>query len=219
MILLDLFFGLVALLMIYQLYCFLRYRGSDYLYFIFFILSVSLFIGVIAGTGSDLLPLLKEATPRYALGFGILLVGSSMYYRFIRFFCEAGTHYPVFSKITVFVEYIQLVTGFLLITETLVWGQPGYMKVVAQAVYLLNSAFQLYMIIFLILTRKVYKIMLAVGGSIMIILIKWVLVPVALTGREINELRLFTYLLLGILVNFIFIAAAFLVRGHRPVNA
>ncbi len=215
MILLDFFFGFVALLMCYQLYCFFRYRGSDYLYFLFFILSVALFIGIIAGTGSDLVPLLQQATPRYALGFGVLLIGSAMYYRFIRFFCDADHHYPVFNRICKWVEWIQLCAGVLLIVEVVINKKPVIMKTAAQGVYILTTLFQIYMAIFLFSTRKHYKIFLAIGGVIMGMIIKWVLVPVALSNRNINELRIFTYLLLGVLVNFLFIVIAFYLRNRK----
>lgn len=219
MILLDLFFGLVALLMVYQLYCFLRYRGSDYLYFLFFILSVALFIGILAGTGSDLFPLLQQATPRYALGFGVLLIGSAMYYRFIRFFCDTDHGYPVFNRISKWMEYIQLIAGVLLIAEVLIYKKPVIMKLASQGIYILSALFQVYMAVFLFSTRKSYKIILAIGGIIMGVLIKWVLVPVALRAQNINDIRIFTYVLLGVLVNFCFIVFAFYLRSRKMATA
>lgn len=219
MILLDLFLGIVALLLAIQLVRFFRQRRSDHHYFLFFILSMILFIGIIAGAGSRYLTLLVQPTPRYAFGFGILLVGSAMYYRFIRFFCRADQRYPLFNRLTLSLELLQIVTGLALMTDVLLTSGPQFMKGVAQGVYILGSFFQIYMIFFLLKTRKWDNILIAIGGICIGVTIKWVLVPVALRDQNIEELRLFMYLLSGVLVNFLFVFAAFLLRNSKPQTA
>lgn len=178
-----------------------------------------LFIGIVAGAGSRFLPLLDHPTPRYAIGFGILMLGSAMYYRFVRFFCKADQLYPLFNRLTLGLELLQILTGLALIMDVILTGGPHLMKLVAQGVYILGSFFQIYMILFLMMTRKWDNILIAIGGICVGVTIKWVLVPVALREESIEELRLFMYLLSGVLVNFLFVFAAFLLRSSKPQTA
>ncbi len=201
---LDFFFGVVAMQVIYLLFHYVLFKRNAFLYYLLFVIGISSFIAIIFGFPSQ--SAIPAYMDRYALGFSILFLASSMYYRFIRFMSEAPRRYPAFNRLVIWLERTIIVTGLILGIDTILHGEPIYSKDVVRVIYVMAFFVQIYLVYFLIRTRNLMNVLIVAGGFIMGVIMKIVLVPVGLEGLDVSVIQLSSYVLGAVIIDFLFLS-------------
>lgn len=204
MVQLDFFFGVVAMQVIYLLFHYLLFKRNAFLYYLLFVIGISSFIAIIFGFPSQ--STIPASIDRFALGFSLLFLASSMYYRFIRYMSEAPRKYPFFNKLVIWLERVMIVTGLILGMDTVLNGGPVYSREVVRAIYVLAFFAQIYLVYFLIRTRSLMNILIVAGGFMMSMIMKLVLVPVGLKGVNVSVIEMSSYILGAVIVDFLFLS-------------
>lgn len=202
---LQFFFGVIAMQVVYLVYHLLLFRRAAFLYYLAFILLITLFIGLVFNFGLTDYPSSLPAIQRYSYGYSTMFLASAMYYRFIRFISEAPSNYPTFNKIVKWMEWLVIFNAVLIAADTFISGAPGISKPIARIIYVIGLFFQIYLIVFLVRTKKLMNILIVAGGFLMSLFIKIVLVPIALNGMDLSAMEVSSFVMIGIIVELLFL--------------
>lgn len=200
---LEFFLGVIAMQVVYLIYHFILFRRAAFLYYLVFVLLITLFVGLVFDFGLKETASTLPAIQRNSYGYSTLFLASAMYYKFIRFICDAASKYPTFNKRLKWMEWVIILTAFLIIADTFITGAPGFSKMVGRVVYVTGLLFQLYVMIFLIRTKVLMNILIVVGGFIMSVFLKVVLVPIAINDMDMSAMEVSSFVMIGIISNFL----------------
>lgn len=200
---LHFFFGIIAMQVVYLIYHFILFRRAAFLFYLVFVLLITLFVGLVfdfglKGSSSNLSPI-----ERFSYGYSTLFIASAMYYEFIRYTSEAATKYPSLNKWMKWMEWLIIITALLIAGDTFISGAPGFSKTIGRVVYVVGIFFQLYLIVFLVRTKILMNILIVAGGFIMSGFIKMVLIPIAINDMDLSAMELSSFVLLGIIADFL----------------
>lgn len=188
---------------VYLIYHFILFRRAAFLFYLVFVLLITLFVGLVFDFGlkdssSNLSPI-----QRFSYGYSTLFLASAMYYKFIRYISEAATKYPSLNRWLKWMEWVIIITALLIAGDTFISGAPGFSKAIGRAVYVIGIFFQLYLIVFLVRTKILMNILIVAGGFIMSVFIKMVLIPIAINDMDLSAMEVSSFVMLGIIADFL----------------
>lgn len=201
----DFLFGMIAMQAIYLFFQYLLFKKEEVLAFLFFTIGVTSFVALLINSHNNLLTQLIGYEKMYPVAFGVLFFSSGLYYRFTRFFIEAPLYHKGYNRIMKWAEALAYFAGLVFIAKVFFTNESGYLIPFGKFVFTINIPIQIYLVVYLLRTRKVINYLIVVASLFMTTLFKAGIVPIAFKNLQGFEFQLRLHLLLiGLLISFMF---------------
>lgn len=214
MTLLDFFLGAVAMQVVYLFYHFVISRRFEFLYYLLFVSCIATFIAIIRWESFGYGELKFHGEHKYAYGFSILFIAIAMYFRFVRYISGLYMVKDRTNKILKLFENSFMIMAMIIVFEVGVFGSPVFSAIAGRILYIISFAAQIYLIVFLVRSGDIMNYFIAAGSIAMSIIVKQVIIPIAF-DLEVEEGRLFSYMLMGMILDFLFLNFALVYRSRQ----
>lgn len=205
MVFTDFLFGMIAMQTIYLFFQYLLFRKEEVLAFFIFTIGVTSFVALLINSHNNILTQFLGYEKMYPIAFGVLFFSSGLYYRFTRFFIEAPLYHKGYNRIMQWTEALAYFTGLVFIVKIFFSNELGYLIPFGKLVFIINVPIQIYLVVYLLRTRKVLNYLIVLASLFMTTLFKAGIVPIAFENIQGLDLqRQLHLILLGLLISFMF---------------
>lgn len=214
MLLIDFFLGAVAMQVVYLFYHFILSRRFEFLYYLLFVCSISIFIAVIKWDEISDRSLGVFDDNRNAFGFSILFFAIMLYFRFVRYISGIHQKNGRVNFILRIFETSFIIMALAIILEILLFGKPYFTPLPGRVLYIISFAAQVYLLVELVRSTIILNYFIVAGSLGMSILIKQVIIPVVF-HQQVEQSRLLSYILMGVILDFLFLNFALVYRSRQ----
>lgn len=203
--------GIIFLQLIYVAMHFTLFRQKEFLYFLFFSLSVTAFCMLRIFPNLNPYKQVKGEEVFSSL-YGCLMIAFAMYTRFLRIFLDLDRTYPKFNKLFIIIEQIFIPSGLLVFVLGM-FSLQGYSFKIFAFLYVLSLPFYLYSIIYLGTRKRTINRIILAGSLVAVVIARSAAIQHYFSGDQNFQLINFEYIIASIVVLFLFLNIGLLYKS------
>lgn len=193
--------GIIFLQLVYVATHYSLFRQKEFLYFIFFSLSVTTFCMLRIFPNLNPYKHVKGEEVFSSL-YGCLMIAFAMYARFLRIFLDLDQTYPKFKKLFIIIEQVFIPSGLLVFVLGILSLQEYSIKIFA-FLYILSLPFYLYSIVYLGTRKRTINRIILVGTFIAVVIARSAAIQHYFSGDQNFQLINFEYIIAAVVVLFL----------------